>query len=339
MLAPEERGRRPRRGAGGRVIAVTGVHGSLARRLLRRLDDDSRVARLVLVDRTNVVVPLLKAAFYRVDLAEPNADGHIAEILQRESAGTLVHLAFARQPPRDPVLAHEIESVGTMHVISAVAQAGGAGRPLRQLLAVTSGLVYGAWPDAPAVLSEADPLRGCPDYPFVEEKVHAERQLETARGRLPVPLTVLRPGLTLSPGDDGAFAAYLSHAMVPTIWGHDPLVQLVHEEDVVEACRIAIARRPNGSYNIAGTGPLPLGTLVRLAGRVELPLLACAAPRAIDLLYRFGLCAVPGSHAPFLRYPVVLDGQHALRDLGFRPRRSTAEVLEHFLGRRLPLAA
>lgn len=307
--------------------------------MLRRLDDDSRVARLVLIDRTNVVAPLLKAAFYRVDLAEPNADGHIAEILHREGVGALIHLAFMRQPSGDAAFAHELESVGTMHVVSAVAQAAGAGRPLRQLLVVTTGLVYGARPDGPAIVSEADPLRGCPGYPFVEEKVEAERQLEVARGRLPVPVTVLRPSLTLSPGDDGVFAAYLSRAVVPTIWGHDPLIQLVHEEDVVEACRIAIARRPNASYNIAGAGPLPLGTLIRLAGRVELPLLACAAPTALDVLHRFGLCPFPGTHAPFLKYSLVLDGQHAMRDLGFRPRRSTAEVLEHFLGRRLPLAA
>jgi UDP-glucose 4-epimerase len=339
MAAPEQRARRTRRAAGGRVIAITGVHGSLARRLLRRLDDDSRVARLVLIDRTNVVAPLLKAAFYRLDLTEPNADGHIAEILHREGADALVHLAFTRQPLADPALAHELESVGTMHIVSAVAQAGGAGRPLRQLLVVTTGLVYGARPDGPAIVSEADPLRGCPGYSFIEEKVEAERQLEAARSRLPVPVTVLRPSLTLSPGDDSVFAAYLSRAVVPTIWGHDPLVQLVHEEDVVEACRIAIARRPNAAYNIAGTGPLPLGTLIRLAGCVELPLLGCAAPSALDALYRFGLCPLSGGHTPFLRYSLVLDGQHAMRDLGFRPRRSTAEVLEHFLGRRLPLAA
>lgn len=321
------------------MIAVTGVHGSLARRLLRRLDDDGRVGRLVLVDRTNVVAPLLKAAFYRVDLSEPNADGHIAEILVREEVDALIHLAFTRRPLDDAAVAHELESVGTMHVISAVAQAGGAGRPLRQLLAVTTGLVYGARPDGPAVVSETDPLAGCPGYPFVEEKVGAERQLEAARSRLPVPVTVLRPSLTLCPGDDGVFAAYLSSALVPSVWGYDPLVQLVHEEDVVEACRIAIARRPNATYNVAGERPLPLGTLVRLAGCVELPLVACAAPSGLEVLYRLGLCPFPGSHVPFLKHSLVLDGARAMRDLGFRPRRSTAEVLEHFLGRRLPLAA
>ena len=36
---------------------------------------------------------------------------------------------------------------------------------------------------------------------------------------------------------------------------------------------------------------------------------------------------------------IVLDGTLAARDLGFRVRRSTLETLEHFLGRRFPLAA
>jgi UDP-glucose 4-epimerase len=134
-------------------------------------------------------------------------------------------------------------------------------------------------------------------------------------------------------------ADYLSRAVVPAIWGYDPLVQLLHEEDLLEACRIAMARRPSAAFNVAGDGALPLGTLVRLAGGIELPLLPCVAPAALDVLHRLGMSPVGGGHAPFLQYSLVLDGRRAARELGFRPRRSTAEVIEHFMGRRLPLAA
>jgi UDP-glucose 4-epimerase len=332
--------RKRRRSAGsGRAIAVTGVHGSLAQRLLRRLDDDGRVSRLILVDRTSIVAPLDKAASYRVDLTEPNADGHLADIFRREEVAAVVHLAFHRRPGADPETAHELESVGTMHVVGGVAQAAALSSGLEHLLVVSSALVYGADPHAPAVHTEADPLRGCPGYPFIEEKLDAERQLEAARGRLALPVTVLRPSLTLSPGDDGVAAAYFGSAIVPTLWGCDPLVQLIHEDDVVEACRLALNRRPSGTYNIAGTRPLPLGTLVRLAGKVAMPLLPFAAPAVIDALWRVGLSPVPGAHAPYLRHSLVIDGARAGDDLGFRPRRSTAETLEHFMGRRLPLAA
>ncbi len=339
-MAAERTGQRRRRRAGdSQVVAVTGVHGSLARRLLRRLDDDARVARLVLVDRRAVTAPLFKAASYRVDLTEPNADGHVSEIFRREEVSAVVHLAFRRRPGSDRAAAHELESVGTMHVIGAVAQAAQLGRHLRHLLVVSSGLVYGAHPGAPAVVTEAEPLRGGPGYPFVAEKVDAERQLEAARPHVPVPITVLRPALTLGPGDDGVAAAYFGGRVAPTVWGYDPLVQLLQEDDVVEACRTALARRPNGTCNLAGADALPLGTLLRLAGAVPLPLLACAAAATLDTLWRVGLSPVPGGHAPYLRYSLVLDGERAARELGFRPRRSTVEVLEHFVGRRLAVAA
>jgi UDP-glucose 4-epimerase len=335
-MAAERTGARRRRRAGeGQVIAVTGVHGSLARRLLRRLDDDARVARLVLIDRRVTTTPLFKAASYRVDLTEPNADGHLAEILRREEASAVVHLAFWRRPGRDHAAEHALESVGTMHVIGAVAQAAALGGRLGHLVVISSGLVYGAHPEAPAVLTEAEPLRGGLGYPFVDEKVDAERQVEAARPHVPVPITVLRPAVTLGPGSDGVAATYFGGVFAPTVWGYDPLVQLLHEEDVVEACRAVLGRRPNGVYNLAGSGALPLGTLLRLSGAVPVPLLACSAPATLETLWRFGLSPVPGGHIPYLRYPLVLDGERAARELGFRPRRSTVEVLEHFLGRRL----
>jgi UDP-glucose 4-epimerase len=325
--------------APGRVIAVTGVHGSLAGRLLRRLDDDTRVARLVLVDRTPLLAPLTKAASYRVDLTEPNADGHLADILRREGAHALVHLAFHRRPHASAAAAHELESVGTNHVISAAAQVAGLGSALRHLVAVTTTFVYGAHPQNPAVLTEADPLRGCPGYPFVEEKVDAERQLEAARERLPIPVTVLRPCLTLGPGSDGLGAVYFGGRALLAVWGYDPLVQLVHEEDVVDACRAALDRTPNGAYNIVGGAPLPLGTLARLAGKVAVPVSACAAPLVTEALWRAGVAAFPGAHVPFLRFPWIADGARAAREFGFRPRHPTVEVLEQFCGRRFPLAA
>ncbi len=331
--------RRHRKVEGKAVVAVTGVHGALAQRFVCRLDEDHRVSRLVLIDRTPAMAPLLKAASYRVDLTEPNADGHIAEILRREGVTTLVHLAFRARPRAGGRRADDLEAIGTMHVIGAAAQATGAGSALRHLLAVSTGLVYGAAASGPSVLGEAEPLRGTPGYAFIERKVEADRQLMAVRGRLPIPLTVLRPSMVLGPGDDGVMAHYLGARLVPTVWGYDPLVQLVHPEDVVEACRLAIDRKPDGVYNIAGSGALPLGTLVRLAGKAQLPLLACAAPTALDLLWQLGLSPLPGGHVRYLQYPIVLDGTLAARDLGFRVRRSTLETLEHFLGRRFPLAA
>jgi UDP-glucose 4-epimerase len=335
----EQRRRRRRTDRRGKVLAVTGVQSALAVRLLRRLDEDARVSRLILIDREPVKAPLVKAASYRIDFSEPNADGQMAEIIQREGVTAFVHMAFHRAPPPDAVTAHELESVGTMHVIGAVAQAATSAESLRHLLVVSTALVYGADPHGPAVLTESDALRGCMGYPFIEAKVDAEQQLEAARPRLPVPVTVLRPSCVLGPGDDGIMGRYFRSLVMPTVWGYDPLVQLVHPEDVVEACRVALERRPNGAYNIGGTGPLPLGTLLRLAGKVDMPLTACVAPAVIDLLWRLGMCAFPGAHVPYLRYPVVADCQRAVRDFGFRPKRSTLETLEHFMGRRVALAA
>ena len=69
-----------------------------------------------------------------------------------------------------------------------------------------------------------------------------------------------------------AFTRYLARKLVPTMMGFDPLVQFLHEVDAIAALHLALLRDVPGTFNVVGEGVLPLSTVIKLAGRIALPI-------------------------------------------------------------------
>ena len=59
----------------------------------------------------------------------------------------------------------------------------------------------------------------------------------------------------------------------PTLFGFDPVIQLIHEEDVVSALAHATIYDVPGTYNMAASGAMPLFKLTGLAGKFSVPVL------------------------------------------------------------------
>src|SRR5438067_1686439 len=158
-------------------IALTGTLGVLGSQLARRLEVDEACRRLVLLDLVPPTRAIAKARYYRVDLTEAAASERIADALERERVDVLVHLAFLQHPSRNPAYEHELESLGTMHLVHALTQLARAGAA-PQLILASSTLVYGARADNPSFLSETAALAGRRDYALVAGKLDAEQQVE-----------------------------------------------------------------------------------------------------------------------------------------------------------------
>lgn len=322
-------------------IALTGTRGVIGGVLASRLDDDEGCRRLVLLDLVPPKKKLRKAAFYRVDLTDPMASNRIADALRREEPDVLVHLAFLQNPIRNVAYEHDLESVGTMHLLHALADAARGGRGPRLVLA-SSTMVYGARPDNPNFIVEEAPLRGRPGYALVSEKIDAERQVERFGRAAGVPVIVLRTAPILGAGLRTLASRYLSLPAVPTVLGFNPLIQFLHPDDAVEAFLLAIGKlageeRP-GTYNVASKGVLPLLAAIRGVGRRNVPLPSFAAYAMVDTLFQAGAAIAPGAHLDYLRYLCIADGSRAA-ELGFAPQHSTKDAVAAFARSRLRDAA
>jgi UDP-glucose 4-epimerase len=310
----------------GRAIALTGARTFLGRSLLRLLEEDDSARRLVVVDDQDPVSPGPKLRSYRIDRTLPNASARIAEILAAEEIDTFVHLGFLASPSRDIAWAHELESVGTLHVLNACRE-----RPVERFVLGSSTQLYGPRFDNPNFLAESHPLRGLSSCPFLGDKIDAEQQVAAyARDHQKARVTVLRFAPLLGPTVESYVTRWLSRPLVPTLLGFDPLLQFVHEVDALSALKLAVDRDVSGSFNIVADGVLPVSTVIKLAGRNMLPIPHFLARRLTSLLWLAGLAEVPAPMLKFLRHLCVADGARARSELGFSPGYTTRETVLEF---------
>jgi len=249
-------------------IAITGLRTFLGQRLAERLLRIPEGPRVVGLDLYRPQRLEGRLRFYRLDLTDPTADADAAEILEREGAEVLVHLAFRSSPTPDQEYDHELETIGSLHVMHACSAA-----KLRRLVVASSTMLYGPRPDNPNFLTESRPLRGHPQAHCVQNRIEVEELLtDWARRHPETELSVLRHCWVMGPSYADHVVRYFERQVVPVMLGYDPLLQFIHEEDLVNAFERATLESHPGVFNVVGTEVLPLSTVLALAGKRALPL-------------------------------------------------------------------
>jgi UDP-glucose 4-epimerase len=130
------------------TIAVTGVAGVLAQRLLPHLDAMNGIERVVGLDVREPARRMRHFEFHRVDVALSDLTGVL------EGVETIVHLAGVDAGDTDGALLTHVNVEGTRRVLEAAATVGA-----RRIVQTSSAAVYGAWPYTPLAITEDGPLR------------------------------------------------------------------------------------------------------------------------------------------------------------------------------------
>lgn len=310
------------------VVAITGLFTFLGRGLAERLAPREDVM-VVGVDRRKPYGLHPRVRFHALDLCEPTAGAALAELLREEEVEAAVHLAFRREPSPDVEADHELETIGSLHLLHACAAAG-----VRRLVVGSTTMVYGPRPDNPNFLEEHHPLSGHPEAHSVCNRVEVEGLVAEWSARHPeVCATVLRPCWIIGPTYEDAVVRFFARPVVPTVLGYDPMLQFVHEDDCLHVFERAALERHPGVFNVVGLGVAPLSTLLRNAGKRAL---ALPAP----LLRRLGAIPAqaqtgdrPEGFYDYLRYPWVAAGERAFRTFG-EPVYTTREAWMSFVSSR-----
>ncbi len=314
-------------------IAVTGTGSFLGGRLLRRLAEHEP-ERIVAVD-VSAPPPALGVGYRPLDLTEPASDEALLHVFREERVDTLVHFAFLTNPRRDTSFAHELESIGTLSLMAAAAAAG-----LKRVVMRSFTAVYGARGQNPNFLTEARPLQPNAALSWVRDKLEAEQHAASFARRYPeLSVTVLRFAPLFGPELRTFYTRVFDKRLVPMLMGFDPLVQLLHPDDALEAALRALERDVRGAVNIVPRAPIPLGALLHLAEKVPLPVPHPLAYAACEALWAAGVTEAPGGFLDYVRYQFVADGAHAERELGFRARYSSRDALMAYLRYRHPDSA
>lgn len=300
------------------VVAITGTSESLGAALLSALLNETWCKSIIALD-SHPPISHTKVQYHPVDLANMQEEKDLGSLLR--GADSLVHAALPTRPMRNLEKSHELQSVGTMYLLHACAQA-----RIPHLVLASTTQVYGANPNNPNYLSEDFPRHARRGNPFLRDKVEVEEQFEHYSAAHPkARVAILRACTILGRGQ------FLQQRVIPTVMGYDPLIQLVHEHDVVRIYLQVIQKQLSGTYNIVGDGVMPLSQAIAMAGKTACPLPSPLLYVMSDLLWQSNISPMTAENLNFLKYNCVADGARARKELGFTPVYNTREALLAFL--------
>lgn len=327
------------------VILVTGVGGywgsRLATKLLSQVEvynqdnnifvDASNINRsssqiqVIGVDTSPPKEPIENFDFIQADVRNPL----FGELLKSEHVQTIVHLALIENYQASES-AFDLDVIGTMKVLGAAAEAG-----VQKVVLRSSTSIYGARPTNPAFITENYPLNGDKANGFIRNLIEIEAFVNGFRRQVPeMVISVLRFANIVGPTVMSPMTHFLRMRPPITLFGFDPMMQVIHEDDVIDALLFAALNDVPGVYNIADEGVIPLGKILGLVGRVSLPVIHPLAYWSTGLMRSVGLG--PDNWYPiepdYLRYSLVTDLRRMREDMKFSPAYTAEEALREFAG-------
>lgn len=298
-----------------RTVVVTGAAGYWGGQVARRLlaEPDGKVIGIDVREPAETIPGL---EFVRADLGSRL----LAEFLRVAGVDTVCHLSFRESAANSDAL-YQSNVAATKALLTACAQAG-----VQRVVIKSSTTVYGANPSNDAFLTEAHPLRGGRRYAYNRHLVEIEQacQAFVAETAEP-PLTILRFASIVGPSADTAMNRFLCGRYTPMLLGFDPMMQVIHEDDVVEALAYAVLNEVSGVFNVAAEGALPLTRLLGLTRTAPLPVWHRLANRWME--QGKGTAEMLPIEPDYLRYRWVADLTKMREELGFYPQRMADEAV------------
>jgi UDP-glucose 4-epimerase len=301
-------------GTGEGAVVVTGSCGRLGKRLVRRLH---RVREVIGIDRKPFVDRPSDVVHHELDARSKK----VREVF-KSGVGALVHLGVMHLPRGDFAEHHARNVIVLKTLLEHVVEF-----RVKKVVLLSSANVYGPRPDNPQFLTEEAPLLGAGPFGEIRDLVELDMVCQSFFWKEPaVETVILRPANILGTVKN-APSNYLRLPMVPTLLGFDPMVQAVHQDDVVTALLRALTPGLRGIYNLAGPPPVALSRALSLLGRRTVPVPHAIARLGIDRLFRLGVSSFPAPELDFIRYVCMVDDSRARSELAYAPAHDIESTL------------
>jgi UDP-glucose 4-epimerase len=300
-------------------ILISGVGGYWGTRVAQSLSEQQKY-HVIGLDTVAPKEPVPGLDFIQADIRNPL----LVELFKSEQVEIVCHLAFVETSrPSESAFDHNV--MGTMKVFGACAQSG-----VSKIILKSSTAVYGAKATNPAYLPEETPLGGSRTIGTIRDLIEIEAFCNGFRRQFPEKiLTILRYPSIVGPSVESPMMRFLKESFSPSLLGFDPMMQMIHEDDVVNSILHAITYDHPGVFNIAADKLLPLSKVIGLAGKMRLPVFHLFAYWGYGLLGGTGLHL--SRHTPieldYTRYRWVGDLEKMREVLRFNPTFSVEDTL------------
>ncbi|MEM9067253.1 MAG: NAD-dependent epimerase/dehydratase family protein [Myxococcota bacterium] len=321
MSRPAREPSEPPEPAEGPVV-ITGIVGRLGQQLCRVLH---RTRGVVGIDRRAFPGRPKDVVHHPIDLRRKKT----RDVFRMVRPSAVLHLGVLHDPRASDKERHKWNIVAFQKLLEYVAE-----YEVPKLVVLSSANVYGPQPDNPQFLTEEAPLLGAQSFRGMRDLVEMDMLAQSFFWKHPSTETVILRPVHILGGVRNAPSNYLRLERPITMLGFDPMVQVIHERDVVRAVVQALEPGVRGIFNVRGPGELPLSRILRMLGRRSRPVPAFAARAALERLWKLRLTSFPAPEIDFIRYLCMVDDSRARETLGFRPRYGLEETVRSVLSER-----
>lgn len=307
-----------------RRVLITGAANRLGTVLAKELLADPQTEQVVALDTRTPDLPADERCVHlEADLRSPD----LARLLAPYRIDALVHndvLQFP-EPGRSARLLHDTNVVGTIQLLAAAER-----QPdLRTAVLRSTATIYGSEPNAPAFFTEDMATRFALRTRWQRDAAEVEKVFGAfARRRPEVACTMLRFQPILGRTLDTPIMRLLGSPVIPTWMGFDPMVQVIHGDDVIEAMVLALRAGVRGPVNVAAPDTVSLSRVLRRLGKTAIPLPPGTFMPVLGVMRRLGLPRLDIDTARFLRFGRGVDTGRMRAELGFEPALSSIGAIE-----------
>lgn len=300
-------------------IVLTGIAGRLGRRVAQRL---SRHHEVIGIDRRPCLGLPEGVVHHRLDLRRRPAE----DVFRNSKIDAVFHMGVVHnfRIPSERLYARNV--IGTETLLRYVSK-----YKIKKLVLLSSGDVYGPSPTNSHFIGEDAPLMASQRFPEIRTLVAVDRTVQSFFWRHhDIETVILRPAHIVGPNVRNAPSNYLRLRIIPTLMGFDPMVQLIHEDDLLRMMDAALLPGIRGVFNLAGTEPVPLSRILKILGKPVLPIPHPLFRAGLERMWRYRLTSFPAPELDHIRFNTVLDTSRSRDELKVLPERSLYEILEPF---------
>lgn len=299
-----------------RPILITGICGRLGRRLARVLHRERPV---IGVDRRPFVGAPKDIEHFAIDIRRKK----MRDIFRGRDLAAVVHMGIMHNPRKSAAEHHSWNLVGFQKLLEYVAQ-----YDVPKLVVISGSAVYGARPDNPQFLTEDAPLLGSANWSGLRDLIEVDMLAQSFFWKHPETETVILRPVHILGTVRNASSNYLRLPRVPTLLGFDPMVQVIHQDDVIESICMALRPGARGIFNVAGPPPVSLSHLIQLAGKPRLRIPHPMAELAVQRLWKMGMTSFPAPELDHIRYVCMVEDSRARKLLKFTPRHDIKATVD-----------
>ena len=303
------------------AVVVTGISGNLGRALARQLH---MTERIIGVDRRPFVGKPKDIEMAQLDLRKKKLE----DVFRRNQVKAIIHMGILHDPRMSAEEHHSFNVLGTGRVLDCAARFG-----VKKLVVLSSANVYGPSPENSNFLTEDAPLMAASRFASMRDLIEVDMLAHGFFWRHPqVETVVLRPVHIVGPTIKNAASNYLRLKRPWMMAGFDPMVQLIHMQDVASALCEALKDGRKGVYNVVGPGELPLSAVFDELGARPIAVPHPIARPLLGRLFRMRLASYPPEELDHIQFLCAVDGSRWKQETGWVAALGLKETIRAVLG-------